>query len=172
MKTELTVNRRYTRTLTVSGLLGALSIVLGMTPLGFIPVPTAAGHATIMHVPAILGAILEGPMVGTLTGLIFGLYSLLRAGSALFADPLIAIGPRILIGIVTYGVYRLTRSEALAAACGTLTNTAGVMGLAVLRGYMPAAAAWMVVFTHGIPEMIIAVAITVTISRALRKSRR
>lgn len=172
MKTQSAVNRWQARTLTVSGLLGALSIVLGITPLGFIPVPTAAGHATIMHVPAILGAVLEGPMVGALTGLIFGLHSFLRAGSAIFADPLIAIGPRILIGIVTYGVYRLTRSEALAAVFGTVTNTAGVMGLAVLRGYIPAAVAWGIVISHGIPEVIIAVVITVIASRALRKGRR
>lgn len=172
MKTDFTVNRRYTRTLTVSGLLGALSVVLGMTPLGFIPVPTAAGHATIMHVPAILGAILEGPTTGALTGLIFGLYSLLRASTPLFADPLIAIAPRILIGIVTYWVYRLTRSDGVAAACGSLTNTLGVMGLAVMRGYMPAPAAWVVVLTHGIPEMIVAIVITVIICRAMRKNRR
>ena len=172
MKTESAVKRWQARTLTVSGLLGAFSIVLGITPLGFIPVPTAAGHATIMHVPAILGAVLEGPMVGTLTGLIFGLHSFLRAGNVMFADPLIAIGPRLLIGVVTYGVYRLTRSEVLAAAFGTFTNTAGVMGLAVLRGYIPAPVAWGIVISHGIPEVIIAVAITVVAYRALRKVRR
>lgn len=172
MKTESAVNRWHARTLTVSGLLGALSVILGITPLGFIPVPTAAGYATIMHVPVILGAVLEGPMVGALTGLIFGLHSFLRAGSAFIADPIIAIGPRILIGIVAYGVYRITRSEALAAAFGTFTNTAGVMGLAVLRGYIPATAAWGVVLTHGIPEVIIAVAITVVASKALRRVRR
>ncbi|WP_213996860.1 ECF transporter S component [Tepidanaerobacter syntrophicus] len=172
MKTDFTVNRRYTRTLTVSGLLGALSVVLGLTPLGFIPVPTAAGHATIMHVPAILGAVLEGPTTGALTGLIFGLYSLLRASSPLFADPLIALVPRILIGVVTYQVYRLTHSDGLAAACGSMTNTLGVMGLAVLRGYVPAPAALIVVLTHGIPEMVVAVVITVIICKAMRKSRR
>jgi len=172
MKTESAVKRWQARTLTVSGLLGAFSIVLGITPLGFIPVPTAAGHATIMHVPAILGAVLEGPRVGALTGLIFGLHSFLRAGNVMFADPLIAIGPRLLIGVVTYGVYRLTRSEALAAAFGTFTNTAGVMGLAVLRGYIPAPVAWGIVISHGIPEVIIAVAITVVAYRALRKVRR
>ncbi len=172
MKTQSAVSRWQVRTLTVSGLLGALSIILGMTPLGFIPVPTAAGHATIMHVPAILGAVLEGPTVGILTGLIFGLHSFLRAGTVLFADPLIAIVPRLLIGIVACGVHRLTRSEALAAVFGTIANTAGVMSLAVLRGYMPAPVAWGIVLSHGIPEAIIAVAITVAGVRVLRKVRR
>jgi len=172
MKTDSTANRWQARTLTVSGLLGALSIILGMTPLGFIPVPTAAGHATIMHIPVILGAVLEGPKVGALTGLIFGLYSFLRASIPMFADPIVAIAPRVLIGIVAYVVYRITRSEALAAALGTFPNTAGVMVLAVVRGYLPKAAAWAIVVTHGIPEIIVAVVITVIASRALRKVRR
>ena len=172
MKTDSTANRWQARTLTVSGLLGALSIILGMTPLGFIPVPTAAGHATIMHIPVILGAVLEGPKVGALTGLIFGLHSFFRATSPIFADPFIAIVPRILIGIVAYGAYRLTRSEALAAALGTFTNTAGVLSLAFLRGYLPREAAWAIAVTHGIPEIIVAVVITVIASKALRKVRR
>jgi len=173
MKTESAVGKRWqTKTLTVAGLLGAVSIVLGMTPLGFIPVPTAAGHATIMHVPAILGGVLEGPVVGALTGLIFGLYSFMQAGSALFADPIIAVGPRTLIGVVAYGVYRLTGSDALAAAFGTITNTAGVLGLAVLRGYLAGPVAWSIALIQGIPEIVVAVAITVIVSRTCRKFRR
>lgn len=173
MKAESAVNAGWrTRTLTVAGLLGAVSIVLGVTPLGFIPVPTAAGHATIMHVPAILGGVLEGPLAGALTGLIFGLYSFMQAGNALFADPMIAVLPRILIGVVAYGVYRLTGSDALAAVFGTVTNTAGVLGLAVLKGYLAGPVAWSIALMHGIPEIIVAVAITVVVSRTLRKVRR
>ena len=103
MKTDSAVRKWQARTLTVSGLLGALSIILGITPLGFIPHQLQLAMQPLC-VPAILAGV-EGPMVGTLTGLIFGLYSFLRAGSALFADPIIAILPRILIGIVAYGVY-------------------------------------------------------------------
>ena len=173
MKTAPALTGRWqTRTLTISGLLGAISIALGMTPLGFIPVPSAAGHATIMHVPAILGGVLEGPLVGALTGLIFGLHSFLRASNPLFCDPLVAILPRILIGIVSYGVYRLTKNDALAAAFGTFTNTAGVMGLAVLRGYITWPVAWGIALTHGIPEIVVAVAITVICSKAMRRVRR
>lgn len=158
--------------MTIAGLLGATSIVLGATPLGFIPVPTAAGHATIMHIPVIIGGILEGPMVGALTGLIFGLYSLFRASNPLFMDPIIALIPRLLIGVISYFVYKITKSDILAAALGTATNTIGVMSLAVLRGYLTRPAAWTVVITHGIPEILVAVAICVTITRTLRKVRR
>ena len=61
-----------TRKITVAAILGALVIVMGITNLGMIPIPTMAGRATIMHIPVILGSLLEGPLVGALTGLIFG----------------------------------------------------------------------------------------------------
>ncbi len=95
--------------ITIIGILGAVSIILGMTPLGFIPVgPT---KATIMHIPVIIGAIVEGPVVGAFVGLIFGLFSIFQAATAptpvsfAFLNPLVAILPRVLIGIVTYYVY-------------------------------------------------------------------
>lgn len=68
------------RRLAVVGVLGAISVVLGMTPLGFIPVgPT---RATIMHIPVIIGAIMEGPVVWGLVGLIFGIFSIYQAITA------------------------------------------------------------------------------------------
>ncbi len=97
------------RKMAVIGVLGAISAVLGMTPLGFIPVgPT---RATIMHIPVIIGAIMEGPVVGALVGLIFGIFSIFQAitnptpVSVVFLNPLVSVLPRILIGLVTYYVY-------------------------------------------------------------------
>lgn len=94
------------RKMAIVGVLGAISAVLGMTPIGFIPVgPTSA---TIMHIPVIIGAIVEGPMVGMLVGLIFGAFSLIRAIttptviSPVFYNPLVSILPRVLIGLVSY----------------------------------------------------------------------
>ena len=69
-----------TRKLVVASMLSAVSIVLGLTPLGIIPLPIA--NLTTMHIPAILGGILEGPVVGLLVGLIFGLTSLYKAVTA------------------------------------------------------------------------------------------
>lgn len=98
------------RKLTIIGVLGAISIVLGMTPLGFIPVgPT---RATIMHIPVIIGAIIEGPIVGALVGLIFGLFSIYQAITAptpvsfVFLNPIVSVLPRILIGITAYYTYK------------------------------------------------------------------
>lgn len=159
-----------TRQMAISGMLGAIAIILGVTRLGFIPVPTPAGHATIMHIPAILGGILEGPVVGALTGLIFGLYSFLNATNPMFADPLIAILPRIFIGVTAYYTYKyLGKSSILAAAIGTLTNTIGVLGLATIRGYLPIKASTSIAVVHGVPEIVVAALLVSILVKALKK---
>ena len=57
------------RKMAIIGVLAAISIMLSMTPLGFIPIgPT---NATIMHIPVIIGAIVEGPLVGITVGFIW-----------------------------------------------------------------------------------------------------
>ena len=152
--------------ITISGILGAVSIVLGMTPIGRIPMPTGVA-ATIMHIPAILGGIWEGPLVGGLVGLIFGLFSFLIPSNPLFADPLVSIFPRLLIGPAAFYIFRLTRRESLAAVGGTATNTIGVLGMAALRGHLPWQATLPIAAGHGIPEIIVAVIIVVVLSRAL-----
>ena len=97
------------RKMAIVGVLGAISAVLGMTPLGFIPIgPT---RATIMHIPVIIGALMEGPVVGVFVGLIFGLFSIFQAitnptpVSFVFLNPLVSILPRVIIGITTYYSY-------------------------------------------------------------------
>lgn len=162
------------RTLTLSGLLGAVTILLGATPLGLIPVPTPAAFATIMHVPAILGGIAGGPITALAVGLIFGLFSLTRAG-ALPPDPLVAVLPRLLIGLVALLVYRALQKRpsvglAAAAIAGTLTNTVGFLGMAVLRGYLAGPVAVGVAITHGLPEVVVAALVTVPVGLALQRA--
>lgn len=61
--------RLDTRRIVVAGILGGIAVFLGATGIGFIPVPVPLiGNATIMHIPAILGGALEGPVVGLLVG--------------------------------------------------------------------------------------------------------
>jgi uncharacterized membrane protein len=163
------------RKIVISGVLAAIAILLGVTRLGFIPVPTAAGNATIMHVPAIIGGVMEGWLVGGIIGTIFGLFSFLQATTPLFKDPLVAILPRIFIGITTYfayvGLKKINEYLALivAAAVGTLTNTILVLGMAVIRGYMAAGVAWTVGVTHGLPEVVVAAIITVAVVVAWKR---
>ena len=93
------------RQLTSIGLLSAISIFMGLSGVGFIPLPFM--KATIMHIPVIIGAIIEGPLVGATVGLVFGIFSIYQnitaptAMSVVFMNPIIAIVPRILIGITS-----------------------------------------------------------------------
>ncbi|MFO7952016.1 MAG: ECF transporter S component [Bacillota bacterium] len=194
------------RKIVISGILGAIAILLGVTRLGFIPVPTPAGHATIMHIPVILGGVLEGPVVGIITGAIFGLFSFLQPGAPFFADPLVSILPRLFIGLISYLVYALTskttkalgyRSAShsnkqigkpatygkglnklieylpliLAGAFGSITNTTLVLGMATLRGYLPAEVSISVGVLHGVPELILAAILTVILVKGIRRIR-
>jgi len=235
------------RKIVMAGLLGALAIALGLTPLGFIPVPTPALHATTMHIPAIIAGILEGPLVGAMVGLIFGLFSFFQATIPIFRDPLIAILPRMSIGIFAFYAFSLTKSKyirplvsgamgitlghttfyttqlleknfppgsawwykplqflahhpertiplsviiglgaailtywlfrkagapaAFSALIGTLTNTVGVLSLAVVRGYLPPVAAISVGILHGLPEILVAIIVVVLVERSMARIR-
>ncbi|MFZ7101364.1 MAG: ECF transporter S component [Peptococcaceae bacterium] len=168
--------RMGTRKMVIAGMLGAVTIVLGATGLGFIPVPTPVGKATIMHIPVILAAILEGPVVGAFTGFIFGFYSFLSPTGAVPADPLVRILPRVLIGITSYYAYWVFKQNTnlasiIAAVAGTLTNTVGFLGLAVLVGYIPIQVAYMIVISHTVFEVILAGIITVILVRVIQKYR-
>ena len=179
--------------MSIIGVLGSISIILGMTPLGFIPVsPTM--KATIMHIPVIIGAIVEGPVVGMMVGLIFGIFSMIQSitqptpVSFIFWNPLISVLPRIAIGITSYYGYiilkRFSNSTALqtsfAGAIGTITNTVGVLGMAYLLygaqfaqklGADPALAGKMILgigISHGIPEIIIAMMVVSGVCKGLK----
>ena len=47
----------------MAGLLVALTVILGTTGIGFLPVPTPAGAATLMHIPVILAGLVSTPLV-------------------------------------------------------------------------------------------------------------
>ena len=163
------------RKIVISGVLAAIAILLGVTRLGFIPVPTAAGNATIMHVPAIVGGVLEGPVVGWIIGTIFGIFSFINAEIPLFKDPLVAILPRMFIGITAFLTYvALRRSNevvalVVAGVVGTLTNTILVLTMAVVRGYMTSQVALTVAIANGIPEAIVGALVTVVVVVAWKR---
>ncbi|MCC6455506.1 MAG: ECF transporter S component [Caldilineaceae bacterium] len=159
------------RRIVITGILAAISILLGVTRIGFIPVPNLTGEATIMHVPVIIGAILEGPVVGTLIGAIFGIYSMLQGGGTMFADPLVSVVPRLFIGVAAYYSYVAVRRQSEYAAIivssivATLTNTILVVGMLIARGYIPAAAIPTII-PQALAEVVIATIITVAVVAA------
>lgn len=160
------------RQIVIAGILGGIAIFLGATQLGFIPVPNVAGRATIMHVPVILGGALEGPVVGTIVGLIFGIFSFITAETPIARDPMVSILPRLPIGIVAWAVFAALRSRSLdlasaaAGVLGSLTNTVGVLGMAVLLGYLPLAAT-VPILPQAIAEAVLAAVVTVVVVRGV-----
>lgn len=182
------------RQITVIGMLSAISIMLGLSGFGFIPLPTA--KATIMQIPVIIGAILEGPLVGAMIGLIFGLFSIIQSITApnilsfAFINPLVSVLPRVLIGITAYYAYKWTVSKneslriGVSAMVGSLTNTVGVLSMiyilyaaqfAAARGIELSTAInviWSIALVNGIPEAIIAAAISIPVVAAIKKRYR
>jgi len=167
--------------LAVAGVFGALAIVLAFTPLGLIPVPNISGSATSLHLPAIVAGVLAGPIVGALVGLVLAIasWSLYSATFITLADGnlivalLAAFLPRILIGVLAYYAYRpLRRWPALAAgvagAVGTLTNTAGVLGILLALGSFPTALLVPILSMNVPIEIALALIVTIPVVVALR----
>lgn len=160
------------RQIVIAGILGGIAIFLGATRLGFIPVPNLAGNATILHVPVILGGALEGPVVGTIVGLIFGVFSFIQAEVPFFRNPLISILPRLLIGVVAWAAFvglknvSIDLASAVSGVLGSLTNTVGVLGMAVLLGYLPLAAVVPIV-PQALVEAALAAVVTVVVVRGV-----
>ncbi|HEX9609534.1 MAG TPA: ECF transporter S component [Candidatus Limnocylindria bacterium] len=161
-----------TRKIVIAGILGAIAILLAVTRWGFIPVPNISGNATILHVPAILGGVLEGPVVGFLVGGIFGVFSFIQAEVPAFKDPLVSIFPRLFIGLVAWAVFaglvrwNLYAAAVVAGLLGTLTNTVGVLGMGWIRGYFPPELI-ITILPQVIAELVIAAVITVIVVKAV-----
>ncbi len=144
------VDTRYMATLAM--FCGVL-LVMGITGIGFIPLPVI--KATTMHIPVILGAVLLGPSAGAVLGGLFGLCSmwvnttspnLLSFAFSPFMSTeglpgvvkslWIGLGCRILLGVIAgwlwRGMKKLLRSDFAAlpvtAAVSTICHTLLVMG--------------------------------------------
>ena len=199
INTNASAQRRLNvRKMTVIGVLSAISIMMSMLPfIGYIPIgPT---KATIMHIPVIIGAIIEGPVVGATIGLIFGLTSLWNAmtqptiTSIFFLNPLVSILPRVLIGVVAYyvyqGIYKISKkvyaAGFMAGLVGSLANTVGVLGMIYVLyadKYMERigqagadAGKWLFTLaaTNGVPEALVAALIVSAVSVSLiRKGKK
>ena len=199
INTRASAQRRLNvRKMTVIGVLSAISIMMSMLPfIGYIPIgPT---KATIMHIPVIIGAIIEGPVVGATIGLIFGLTSLWNAmtqptiTSILFLNRLVSILTRVLIGVVAYyvyqGIYKISKkvyaAGFMAGLVGSLANTVGVLGMIYVLyadkyleriGQAGAdAGKWLFTLaaTNGVPEALVAALIVSAVSVSLiRKGKK
>ena len=167
-----------TREIVIAGAIGGVALFLGATRLGFIPVPIPfIGNATIMHIPAILGGAMEGPVVGLLTGAIFGIFSFLYADVPIFKDPIVAILPRLMIGVVAWAVFVSLRrwsvdlASVTAGLLGSLTNSVGVLGLGLIlplgqQSYLTPALV-VASIPQVIAEAVLAAVVTVVLVRGV-----
>lgn len=160
-----------TRKIVVAGVLAAISVLLGVTSLGYIPLPNITGSATIMGIPVYVGSVLEGWPVGAVIGLIFGLSSFIQSTSPLFKDPFVSILPRLVIGITPYLAYRALRgwnqvaAYGVAGAVGSITNTVLVVAAIILRGYATLPQ-MLTVIPQAIGELILSVVLTTAVCAA------
>ena len=141
--------QQKTLRLAITGMLAAVTLLLGLTSVGIISIPPA--NVTIMHIPVIIGTIICGMKVGLTLSLIFGLTSVYKAFTAtsLLVAPLLqkspilvivmAVGARLMIPVVTWAVYNWFHAKkhdnigtGVAAIAGTLTNTVCYLGLMLL----------------------------------------
>lgn len=151
------MKEKNVKSFTLTAMFLAIMIILAVTPLGFIPIGPI--NATTMHIPVIIASIVLGPRIGAGLGAVFGVISLARATvvitpmsfvfSPFIANPLtnqgdwraviVAIIPRILIGVVPYfvykGLHKFMKQKArpvslfIAGLAGSMTNTILVMNL-------------------------------------------
>lgn len=180
--------------ITIRAVLTALIILQTMIPfLGYIPLGITS--ITIIHITVIVAAIVLGPKDGMFIGLIWGLFTIIRAFTSpttpldtlVFTNPIISVLPRILVGLVAgvlfQWIYRRSKKVVLAsvvaAIFGTLTNTVLVlffMGtlytslVAKTYGVDPSGLVALlggIAVTNGISEIISAIIITPIIVKAL-----
>lgn len=145
--------RMDTRFMATLAMLCGVQLVMGMTGIGFLPLPVI--KATTMHIPVILGAVLLGPGAGAVLGGLFGLCSIwantTTPGLLSFAfSPFmttegfagvlksiwIAFGCRVLFGLIAGWLWKLTKklfkqdyiALPVTAILSTLCHTILVMG--------------------------------------------
>lgn len=142
---------KSTTLLVLNALFVALVLLLGLTPIGIIPLGTI--NVTILHIPVIIGALFLGWKSGLLLGLVFGVCSLMSAYGLTLTPPsglaaalgaakpgflvLMCLIPRLLVPITAYFMNRLlgrlhvkkTLSLSLSAMTGSLTNSIFYLGL-------------------------------------------
>ena len=184
-----------TRKMTLIAILGAIILLLGFTQLGIINLSIIP--ITLLHIPVIIGSIVEGPKVGIAVGFIFGLFSFINAiinpspVSFIFMNPIVSIIPRIMIGIITSYIFILfnrviknqTLSIGISAILGSLTNTILVMGLIYIMYADNFASVFKlsqtttrstilgIMLTNGLAESLVAVIISTPISKIFMKNK-
>lgn len=144
-------NKEKIYKLTLTAVLTALIVVMAFTPLGYLKI--GAVSITFIIIPVVIGAIVGGPSVGTVLGLVFGATSFIQCfgmdafGTTLFGinpifTAIMCFVPRILMGLFCGLIYKgfakknLTKvGTAVTSFCGGLLNTVLFVGCLLLLFY-------------------------------------
>lgn len=176
-----------TRTLTLTAILVAVTLLFGFTPIGYIQTPFGI-VITLMCLPVIIGTLTLGWKAGIALAALFAITSIAKIPTDVFGPTLLAynpvmlmvniIVPRLLIPFVVALVYKAMRAKkevvniGVAAVAGSLTNT--VLYLAFLYAFFSSVIAGAVILSvallNGIIEAVVAALLCPPIVRALKKS--
>ena len=142
------VNRSNTYVVAMTGLMLAVTAIMSFVPfLGTIILPVVS--LTLAFIPAIITVMTVGFLPGLVVATAAGIFSLIRAFyvftwlSPFLQNPLISVLPRAAIAVAVFLTFKAliktklpkTASVAISAAIGSITNTAGVLGMLwILRG--------------------------------------
>lgn len=190
-------NRASIQNMVLTALLAALTVLLGATPIGLIPLGFI--NVTILCVPVLVGTLNLGLRIGLALGACFGAVSALSAfgitmppsalaGALAAASPLLTLLmcflPRLLVPVVTHFAYQLAaqgnrrsvKALPIASAAGSLTNTVFYLGIMLLSyallGLDTAAVLGIIGGTGliaGGAEAVVAAVVVTPITVALRK---
>lgn len=162
-----------TKKLVLGAMLISISLVLGFTGWGFIPLPLPIAGATIFHIPVILAGIMLGPWYGVLTGCVFGAFAIQQFPMfpwfVLFpARPLIGL----VAGLVFMFVAKMDKKKmiatVIAGVLGSLTNSVVTLGLATLfRVFGETLEANLKVVASAIPVIITEAVLAAVIAPAI-----
>lgn len=144
-------NKEKIYKLTLTAVLTALIFVMAFTPLGYLKI--GAVSITFITIPVVIGAIVGGPSVGTVLGLMFGATSFIQCfgtdafGMALLGESpvytaIMCFVPRILMGFFCGLIYKafskkkyLKAGTAVTSFCGGFINTVLFVGFLILLFY-------------------------------------
>lgn len=176
------------------GLLVGLMLVLDISGIGYIMIGPIS--ITTVHIPVILGAVFWGLPYGLILGTVFGLTSWFKSLQGLsgiftfaFVNPLISVGMRILMGVVTALIAKAFKDKkpivayGVTGALGSILNTVLILGsIFIFYGAQASQALEMttkalgifllgVAGANGIPEAIAAGGIVYAIGRVYRRKK-
>lgn len=146
------MNHEKMRSFVLTAIFAALILLLGLTPVGMIPLGFI--NISLLGVPVVIGTLFLGLKRGLILGFFFGAVSALSAfgiygtpsalaGALVAASPVLAavmcFAPRLLVPVSAHFVHKIAahggrkrRAVIAAAVAGSLTNTVFYLGLMLL----------------------------------------